>query len=222
MEPDQTSHKPYELYENNDWRFLTRPKIENQWFERKAHDPSRQPGDLRNFIRQRIAPTICAFANSNPDVGGLLVIGIGDRGELHGIDRFGTDYANTILSYADYLDGPTPEHRLVEFTREDGAADHLIFIYTPFLPQRVARTTDGQCHVRRGDKTVTLQRAEDTLDLAYRKGELHFEDEPAIPFDEQELEPSIVSEFIEQYIQQRRLSDSPSVERALRLARLTA
>ena len=220
MKSDQISHKPYELYTTNDWRSLIQPKIENQWFERKAHDPSRQPRDLRDFIHQRIARTICAFANSNPDVGGLLVIGIGDRGELHGIDRFGTDYANTILSYADRLDGPTPEHRLVGFTREDGVADHLIFIYTPFLPRRVARTTDGQCHVRRGDKTETL-RPEEALDLAYRKGELHFEGEPAIPFDEQELEPGIVSEFIEQYIQQRRLSDSPSAERVLRLARLT-
>jgi predicted HTH transcriptional regulator len=214
------SHKPYDIYTTNDWRFLTQPKIENQWFERKAHEPSHPPRDLRNFVYRRIARTICAFANSNPDIGGLLVIGIGDRGELHGIDRFGTDYANTILSYADLLDAPTPEHRLVDFTRDDGSTDHLIFIYTSFLPQRVARTTDGQCHVRRGDNTVTL-RPEEALDLAYRKGELHFEDEPAIPLDEQELEPGIVNEFIEQYAQQRRLRDTPSVERALRLARLT-
>lgn len=146
--------------------------------------------------------------------------GIGDSGELHGIDRFGTDYANTMLSYAERLDGPTPEHRLVECTRDDGSTDHVIFMYTPFLPQRVARTTDGQCHVRRGDNTVTL-RPEEALDLAYRKGELHFEDEAAVSFDEQELEPGIVNEFLAQYTQQRRLSDTLSVERALRLARLT-
>lgn len=214
------SRKPYEIYTTNDWQFLTQPQVEGQWFERKAHPPPQPPRGLRDFIRDSIARTICGFANSNPDVGGLLGIGIGNGGEGHGIDRFGTDYANTILAYADFLDGPTPEHKLVECRRDDGSTDHLLLIYTPFLPQRVARTTDGQCHVRRGDHTVTL-RPEEVQDLAYRKGELHFEDEAALPFDAQDLEPGIITEFVEQYAQQKRLRDIPSVGQALRLARLT-
>ena len=139
---------------------------------------------------------------------------------MHGIDRLGTGYVNTLLSYADLLDGPTPEHKLVDCTRDNGSTDHLIFIYTPFLPQRVARTTDGQCHVRRGDRTVTLRPGE-TQDLAYRKGELHFEDEPATLFSAPDLEPGIVTEFTEQYARQKRLGDIPDVGHALRLARLT-
>ena len=212
------SQKPYEIYATNDWQFLAQPNVEGQWFERKAHPPSRSPRGLRDFVYERVARTICGFANSNPDVGGLLVIGIGDEGVIHGIDRLGTGYANTILSYADRLDGPTPEHKLVDCTRDDGLSDRLIFIYTPFL-QHVARTTNGQCHVRRGEKTVTLSPSE-AQDLAYRKGELHFEDESATPFDAQDLEPGIVTEFLEQYAQQRRLRDIPSIEQALRLARL--
>ena len=103
---------------------------------------------------------------------------------------------------------------------QDGSPDHLIFIYTPFLSRRVARTTDGRCHVRRGDKTVTL-RPEEAQELAYRKGELHFEDEPATLFDAQDLEPGIVTEFTAQYAQQKRLGDIPDIGHALRLARLT-
>ena len=200
------SRKPSEVYATNDWNFLAQPKVEGQWFERKAHPPSQTPRGLRDFVRDRVAPTLCGFANSNPDVGGLLVIGIGDQGELHGIDRHGTDYINTLLSYADFLDGLTPEHKLVDFTRDDSSTDHLIFIYTSFLSQRVARTTDGRCHVRRGDNTVTL-RPEEAQELAYRKGELHFEDEPAILFSDQDLEPGIVTEFTERYAQQKRLMD---------------
>ena len=128
------SRKPSEIYTTNDWGFLAQPKVEGQWFERKAHPPSHLPSRLRDFVYERIAHTLCGFANSNPDIGGLLVIGIGDTGELHGIDRHATDYVNILLSYADFLDGPTPEHKLVDCTRNDGAPDHLVFIYTPFLP----------------------------------------------------------------------------------------
>ena len=214
------SRKPSEIYATNAWDFLAQSKVEGQWFERKAHLPSQPPRGLRDFIYDRVARPLCGFANSNPDVGGLLVIGIGDDGELRGIDGFGPDYVNTLLSYANLLDGPTPEHKLVDFTRDNGSTDHLIFIYTPFLSQRVARTTDGRCHVRRGDNTVTL-RPEEAQELAYRKGELHFEDEPAVLFSDQDLEPSIVTEFTERYAQQKRLRDIPDIGQALRLARLT-
>jgi predicted HTH transcriptional regulator len=214
------SRKPSEIYATNDWGFLVQPNIEGQWFERKAHPPAHPPKGLRDFVQERIARTICACANSNPDVGGLLVIGAGDNGELYGIDRHGTHYVNTLLSYADCLDGPTPEHKLVDCTREDGSPDHLIFIHTPFLPQRVARTTDGRCYVRRGDNTVAL-RPEEAQELAYRKGELHFEDETATLFDAQDLEPGMVTEFTAQYAQQKRLGDIPGIGQALRLARLT-
>ena len=95
------SRKPFEVYTANAWAFLAQPKVEGQWFERKAPPSSQPPRGLRDFVYDRIARTICGFANSNPDVGGLLVIGIGDQGELHGIDRHGTDYVNTLLSYAD-------------------------------------------------------------------------------------------------------------------------
>jgi len=74
--------------------------------------------------------------------------------------------------------------------------------------------------MRRGDRTVTL-RTEEAQDLTYRKGELHFEDEPAILFSEHDFEPGIVMEFTEQYVQQKRLRDTPDVGQVLRLARLT-
>jgi ATP-dependent DNA helicase RecG len=67
---------------------------------------------------------------------------------------------------------------------------------------------------------VTL-RPEDAQDLAYRKGELHSEDEPATLLDAQDLEPGIVTEFTEQYAQQKRLGDIPGIDQALRLVRLT-
>src|SRR5438034_8891239 len=125
--------KPYDVYTNAQVALLTATGIESQWFERKAHPPDRAPTGLREFV-QHIAETICGFANNNPEVGGLFVVGVADNGEVHGVDRLGTDYTNRILGYAELLDGPTPEHKIVEATRADGAGDHIVLIYTSFLP----------------------------------------------------------------------------------------
>jgi predicted HTH transcriptional regulator len=210
--------KPLDVYITEDWRFVTQPKLEGQWFERKAHPTTRTPSNLKEF-KEKIARTICGFANSNSDTGGLFVVGLGNRGELYGVDHHGTDYLNTILSYGELLDGPTAEHKLIEFTRENGTTDHLVFIYTRFLPQRVARTTDGECYIRRADQTIK-QRPDHAQALAYNKGELQFEDERALLLNEDDLESGVVKEFIEQYVQKRRLSETPHIKGLLRLARL--
>jgi hypothetical protein len=110
----------------------------------------------------------------------MACIGLGDSGEVHGIDRLGQDYANKILSFYECLDSPMPEHKIVDRVRDDGSSDHLIFIFAPFLPNRMARTTDGVCWTRHSDKTLQLQ-WDKCQELAHQKGELHFEDEPTSP-----------------------------------------
>lgn len=211
--------KPFQVYTENDWQYFTKEHFEGQWFECKAHPINKTPSGLKSFCKGKIAGRICSFANSNPDVGGLLIIGIDDEGKVVGIDQHGQSYINEILSYHEFLDGPKPQDKIVECVREDGNRDHLIFIYTPFLQNRVARTTDGECWVRKGDKTHQLK-AHEYQNLAYSKGELQFEDEPALPFNEQDLESGVVKEFITQYSQKKRFEETPTIERLLRLARL--
>jgi predicted HTH transcriptional regulator len=214
------NRKPFDIYSADDWSYLTQPRVEGQWFERKGHPPTRTATNLREF-REKIAHTICGFANNNPDVGGLFVVGIGDAGELYGIDPHGPDYLNKILSYDELLDGPIAHHKIIECQHPDGRSDHLVFIYTRFLPQRVARMTNGDCYSRQGDRTIIL-RPDQAQMLAYHKGELHFEDEPAILFDETELEPGVVNEFLDQYARKKRLSGVLPIADALRQIRLAA
>ena len=92
------SRKPSEIYATNDWNFLAQPKVESQWFECKAHPPSRTPRGLKEFVYDNIARPICGFANSNPDVGGLLVIGIGVGGSYMALIDMGQTMS--ILSYS--------------------------------------------------------------------------------------------------------------------------
>lgn len=212
------NRKPLDIYTSGDWKYLLQPRVEGQWFERKGHPPTRQPSGLREF-REKIARTICGFANNNPDVGGLFVVGVGDNGELYGIDQHGTDYLNTVLSYDELLDGPVATHKIIDCEHPDGRPDHVVFIYTRYLPQRVARTTNGECHGRHADRTVTLRPAQ-AQQLVYDKGELHFEDEPATLFSETDLEPGVVREFLEQYARKKRLPNTPIIVDALRQVRL--
>ena len=109
---------------------------------------------------------------------------------------------------------------MVDCVRDDGIDDHLVFIYTRFLPQRVARLTDGQYYKRQGDKTILL-RPEQTQAFAYEKGELHFEDKAAVIFDPNDLKPGIVKEFLELYTRTRQFYETPDLGDVLRLARLT-
>lgn len=211
--------KPHDVFTTGAWQWLTGPDVEVQWFERKAHPVNRVPKDLSDF-KEHIAEAVCGFANSNPDAGGLFVLGIGNRGEPLGIDRHGTPYLNSIQKFEEQLDGPRPAIRLVEITNERGETDHVLLVFVDFLPNRVAQTTDGRVHIRRGDQTITLK-PDQAQALFYEKGQLHFEDEPAVVLEEDALDSAIVREFCEQLARQRKIGQIPAVGDGLRLARLT-
>ncbi len=54
------SQKPFDIFTTGDWHFLTQPKLEGQWFERKGHPPNRHPSGLKEF-RQKIATPCVAL-----------------------------------------------------------------------------------------------------------------------------------------------------------------
>lgn len=68
---DPVSIKPRELFDSPRIEVLCAKDVEGQFYERKS---KREP--------ERIAETICAFANSNREHGGMLAIGISDDGKL--------------------------------------------------------------------------------------------------------------------------------------------
>jgi predicted HTH transcriptional regulator len=188
--------------------------------ERKAHplNPAPSPSAVRNFAKEKIAPWICGFANINPE-GGLIVVGIDDRGDIIGIDRFDSRYVNELTTFYDFLDGPQPTHKIVPCSRSDGSPDHVLLIYTPYLRNRVARTVDGKCYERRGDDIKEL-RPEECQELAYQKQERLFEDEAAVSYNPADLAQDVAEEFRVQFIRDRRILDNRTLDEVLRSARL--
>ena len=78
--------KPKQLYERPDMALLCAKDIEGQFYERKS---KRDP--------QKLAETICAFANSNRGDGGLLAAGISDDGVIEGLRNRQDVNINTLL-----------------------------------------------------------------------------------------------------------------------------
>ena len=74
------SRKPSEIYATNAWDFLAQPKVESQWFERKAHPPSQPPRGLRDFVRDRVAPPFVALPTVTRMLVVCLLLALGIRG----------------------------------------------------------------------------------------------------------------------------------------------
>lgn len=174
---------PREMYERPDWSILCARSVEGQVYERKV---TRQP--------ELLAQAASGFANYNRDSGGLLAVGIADNGEFVGLNNLGERYINKLLTYRDHINFPT-EHRIVDCTNKGGTADRVLLIYVPFLPNRVAETTDGKAYKRVGDRTIVLRDAE-RRELEYQKGQVSFEDEPSVEYDPGLLASDVLDEYV--------------------------
>jgi len=178
---DPNSVKPLELFHSPDLSLLCARDIEGQFYERK----SKRPPD-------KLAETICAFANTNRDHGGLIAVGISDAGDVDGIRNRPDVNVNSLRLYHHYT-GANTRHKFVDCKNLRGDPDQVLLIYVPYLEDRVAETSKGKAFVRRGDKTEVLRDAE-KRELEYNKGQISFEDEKADLYSDD----MVVDEILEQ------------------------
>jgi predicted HTH transcriptional regulator len=150
---------PKALFDRPDLALLCAKNIEGQYYERKS---KRDP--------ERLAETICGFANSNREYGGLLAVGISDDGVLEGVCNRADININRLLEYHHYT-GTTTQHRLLRCIGKEGRDDEILLIYVPYLENRVAETSNGKAFVRKGDKTIELRDA-DKRELEYTKEQI--------------------------------------------------
>lgn len=127
-----------------------RTRAEDQWFDRKSWRIA--PRDL--------ARTLVAFANAE---GGTLVVGITDNGKTE--DPVSAEKENTLRSTA--INHTDPSVRV----KVQKLESVLVFEVEP--GERVHFTTDGNCYLRLGDRSVKLNFAQQQ-ELRYSKGEQLF------------------------------------------------
>ncbi len=156
-----------------------------------------------------LATPIIAFANAD---GGLLAIGIEDKGEITGIDDY-TKNVNELLRTS--LDFCKPsimvETEEVECVDSKGNANHILLMRVPQSGELHANHRD-EVFLRAGDKSKKLT-FDERMQLMYAKGARYYEDEPVYGSSLDDIDMDAVSAYCqkigygktsEEYIQQNK------------------
>jgi ATP-dependent DNA helicase RecG len=122
---------------------------------------------------KELAENMSMWANTAPD-GGLLVLGMGDNGELFGCRKLSTKELNDHENLQDNCPDAQTESRRIKIVNHHGQEDFLILVWVRYNRNRVVKTSQGTVYVRRGDTKKKLT-AEEIRHLAEDKNEIHFE-----------------------------------------------
>ena len=157
MEPS-----PRAVYDDpaSHWAFLTQPSdddFEGQHFDRKEAgqrtSDAKGLGNRLRQVRERIAETISAFANSNVE-GGLLVIGIASNGDVEGIDHLTEEQKNSLTDIESFLHNQAAEVKL--HGCGSGHDNAICPIFAPYADRGICETPGSvpRAWERRGPQNV--------------------------------------------------------------------
>ncbi len=184
------------------WDFLTRPSdddFEGQHFDRK--EAGQRTSEARRLekqlkrLRDGIAETVSAFANSNVE-GGLLVIGIASNGAVEGVNHLTERQKNSLTDIGSLLHFQAAEAKLHVCTDSAGQSNAICLIYTPYADSGICETPGSapKAWERRGPQNVpvTLEMRERLRD---RKNLSNFENAFCCPYDPTDLSNDVLAEF---------------------------
>lgn len=144
--------------------YLTKEK-ENLYFDRKRAKISLQ--DLANEI--------ASFANSN---GGLIAVGITDKGEIEGFNVYGKEKLNECQKVVtNYLKNtPTYRMELINIKNEKDEDDNILLFHIEPELNYIIRNNKDEVFCRQGDSSIKLN-ANQIRSLEYDRKERDFEAE---------------------------------------------
>lgn len=144
--------------------YLTKEK-ENLYFDRKRAKISLQ--DLANEI--------ASFANSN---GGLIAVGITDKGEIEGFNVYGKEKLNECQKVVtNYLKNtPTYRMELINIKNEKDEDDNILLFHIEPELNYIIRNNKDEVFCRQGDSSIKLN-ANQIRNLEYDRKERDFEAE---------------------------------------------
>lgn len=197
-----------ELYDALDEKLIV-DALEDRRVERKP--PRYQPKQLGDYFAM--------WANTAPD-GGIILVGVGDKGELIGCMSVSTNHVNDLERTGD-VHCPDARHdcKHVKIINSAGKPDFVLAFHVKYREDRLVETVSGDALIRRGSSKKKLD-ADERRELSNAKGELPLELEPiGLKFPD-DFDISLVRDFVESVSEQRHLSDDHSIEEVLELRRL--
>jgi predicted HTH transcriptional regulator len=202
-EPNQVFGDPGQF-----WPFLTAPTddhFEGQCFDRKEAgrvDASGAVGggEISRIRKELIRECVSAFANVNVN-GGLLVLGIGKGGEVHGVSHLTEDQKNKLVDIDQLLVHHGCAVKLHSCTNAKGQQDEIILILAPFCRSAICETVGANPRAwkRTGIQNLPLSDA-DRERLKRDKHIVDFQRTACAPYDPRDLDSGVLKEFRASYL----------------------
>lgn len=192
---------PKEVFDNplQYLTFLQSANFEGQYFDRKEVCLGTKKQIKK--LKESLTECISAFANSNR-AGGLLVLGIANDGTIKGTQRIDEQTLNNILQVRRNLRGHSTDTREVDLHDREG--NHLYLLYIPWTPNAICETVENfpKSWQRVGAQNLALTES-DRERLKREKKIVDFERAYCCPYDPEELDPGVVEEFKNAFLETR-------------------
>jgi ATP-dependent DNA helicase RecG len=145
---------------------------------------------------------LCMWSNTPPN-GGLIAVGIEDKGELSGCLKKEVEHINNLESAGMiYCPDAKYDYKHIPFKHSDGREDFLILFRVRYVENKVVKNNKGDAFVRRGDRKKQLTNDE-VRELEIDKGQMSFENEPCSLHYPVEFDTQLIADFAGMYRRQR-------------------
>ncbi len=150
-----------------------------------------------NKVLEPITKCISAFANSNKE-GGLLVLGISDKGDLMGVNHLNEEQINRLTNIDKLLKNQSA--KVIPYSRK-GETKEIYLIYVPYTENTICETLEDppKSWERRGYQSIPLNH-EQRDRLRRDKKIVDFERQYCCPYDADDLEKGVLNEFSNEYL----------------------
>jgi len=188
------------LYNNPNIKKLI-STTENQNFERKSA-----------LIQEKdLASEFSAFANSSVE-GGLVVVGIENDKNITGINFVGQEKINKLIqAQRTFCPLAKADYKEIPITNNNGQEDRLLLFYVEFSNDKVIKLSSGNAYERIGDQTCEMS-PEKIRQMEYNKRQADFEKELISTLTIEQLNQSLMEDFIKRWVERDGLTNKPSAE----------
>src|SRR5690606_33453110 len=128
--------------------------------------------------------------------GGLLVLGVANDGTLVGVDHLSEDAVNRLSDLGVRLRNHCAQCRLTKVSDSAGSCRQVLLVYAAFNPSLICETTESNPRfwIRSGRQNLP---GDDSLREALKREKriVNFESAHCCPFDSEQIDPDVLSEF---------------------------
>ncbi len=187
---------PDEMYAKATDASILQRWSEDRRIERKP--PGYQPRPLGDYVSM--------WANTAPD-GGLIVVGMEDKGQVSGCHNLSINQVNEIEKAPHiYCPDARFDSKRIPGTTPDGQQTYVIVFRVKYNDGKVVHTSEGKAFIRRGDEKHTLT-TDEIRELAIDRGEAQFEEEPVNLIYPEDFNMDLVRIFTDNFRLARRAPD---------------